>query len=40
MPLVNMDMRRVLQATDGNVFTLTTLHLLIEYTRIREYRVR
>jgi hypothetical protein len=40
MPLVNMDMRRLLQATDGKVFTLTTLHLLIEYTRIGEYRVR
>lgn len=34
------DMRRLLQATDGNVFTLTTMHLLIERTRIREYRVR
>ena len=33
-------MRRLLQATDGKVFTLATLHLLIEHTRIREYRVR
>lgn len=34
------DMRRLLQATDGKVFTLTSLHLLIDHTRIREYRVR
>ena len=34
------DMRRLLQATNGKVFTLTTMHLLIEQTRIREYRVR
>lgn len=34
------DMRRLLQATDGKVFTLTTLHLLIEETRIREYRTK
>jgi hypothetical protein len=34
------DMRRLLQATGGKVFTLTTMHLLIEHTRIREYRVR
>jgi hypothetical protein len=34
------DMRRLLQATDGKVFTLVTMHLLIEHTRIREYRVR
>lgn len=34
------DMRRLLQATDGKVFTLTTMHLLIDLTRIREYRVR
>ncbi len=34
------DMRRLLQATEGKVFTLTTMHLLIENTRIREYRVR
>ena len=34
------DMRRLLQATDGKVFTLTSMHLLIEHTRIREYRVR
>ncbi|WP_071527256.1 hypothetical protein [Nodosilinea nodulosa] len=34
------DMRRLLQATDGKVFTLSTMHLLIENTRIREYRVR
>ncbi len=34
------DMRRLLQATDGKVFTLATVHLLIDHTRIREYRVR
>jgi hypothetical protein len=34
------DMRRLLQATDGRVFTLTTMHLLIDHTRIREYRSR
>ena len=34
------DMRRLLQATDGKVFTLTSMHLLIDQTRIREYRVR
>lgn len=34
------DMRRLLQATDGKVFTLTTMHLLIEHTRIKEYQVR
>ena len=34
------DMRRMLQATGGKVFTLTTMHLLIDHTRIREYRVR
>ena len=34
------DMRRLLQATDGKVFTLSSMHLLIENTRIREYRVR
>lgn len=34
------DMRRLLQATDGKVFTLTSMHLLIEHTRIQEYRVR
>ncbi len=34
------DMRRLLQATDGKVFTLTSVHLLIDHTRIREYRVR
>src|SRR5579862_856311 len=32
------DMRRLLQATDGKVFTMTTMHLLIDQTRIREYR--
>jgi hypothetical protein len=32
------DMRRLLQATDGKVFTLATMHLLIDQTRIREYR--
>ncbi|MBK6998494.1 MAG: hypothetical protein IPH35_00435 [Rhodoferax sp.] len=34
------DMRRLLQATDGKVFTLATLDLLVENTRIREYKVR
>jgi hypothetical protein len=34
------DMRRLLQATEGKVFTLTTMHMLIDSTRIREYRVR
>jgi hypothetical protein len=34
------DMRRLLQATGGKVFTLPTMHLLIDRTRIREYRVR
>ena len=34
------DMRRLLQATDGKVFTLATMHLLIDHTRIREYRTR
>ena len=34
------DMRRMLQATNGKVFTLTTMHLLVDNTRIREYRVR
>lgn len=34
------DMRRLLQATDGKVFTLKTMDLLIDHTRIREYRSR
>ena len=34
------DMWRLLQATDGKVFTLTAMRLLIEQTRIREYRTR
>ncbi|NWG25458.1 MAG: hypothetical protein HXY30_13775 [Pseudorhodoplanes sp.] len=34
------DIRRLLKATDGKVFTLTTMHLLIEHARIKEYRVR
>ena len=34
------DMRRLLQATNGKVFTLTTMHLLIDSTRIRDYRIR
>ena len=34
------DMRRLLQATNGKVFTLTSMHLLIDHTRIRDYRVR
>jgi hypothetical protein len=34
------DMRRMLQATDGKVFTLETMPLLVDATRIREYRIR
>ena len=34
------DMRRLLEATDGKVFTLATMNLLIDHTRIQEYRVR
>ena len=34
------DMRRLLQATDGKVFTLATMNLLIDKTRIREYRTK
>ena len=34
------DMRRLLQATDGKVFTQNTMHHLIDQTRIREYRIR
>lgn len=34
------DMRRLLRATDGKVFTLATMGLLTEYSRIKEYRVR
>lgn len=34
------DMRRLLRATDGRVFTLGTMQLLVEFTRIREYRIR
>lgn len=34
------DMRRMLQATEGKVFTLETMPLLIERTRIREFRAR
>ena len=34
------DMRRLLQVTDGEVFTLSTMHLLVDQTRIREYRSR
>ena len=34
------DMRRLLQATNGKVYTLTSMHLLIDHTRIRDYRVR
>lgn len=33
------DMRYLLQATNGKVFTLTTMGLLTEHTRIREYRM-
>ena len=31
---------KLLQATDGKVFTLATMHLLVDQTRIREYRSR
>lgn len=34
------DMRRMLKATDGKVFTLETMPLLVEHTRIREYKTR
>jgi hypothetical protein len=34
------DMRRMLKATNGKVFTLETMPLLVENTRIREYRTR
>jgi hypothetical protein len=34
------DMRRLLEATQGKIFTLTTMHLLVDKTRIREYRSR
>ncbi len=34
------DMRRLLQATNGKVFTLESLHLLVDQTRIRECRSR
>ncbi len=34
------DMRRLLEATDGKVFTLKTIHLLVDKTRISEYKVR
>lgn len=34
------DMRRLLKATDGKVFTLATMNLLVENTRIKEYKVR
>lgn len=34
------DMRRLLQATDGKVFTLSTMPLLVEHTRISEYKTR
>lgn len=34
------DMRRLLQATDGKVFTLKSMGLLIDNTRIRTYRSR
>ena len=39
-PGASEDMRRLLQATDGKVFTLATMPLLIKHTRIREYKVR
>jgi hypothetical protein len=33
-------MRRLFQATDGRVHTLTTMHLLIDQARIGEYRTK
>jgi hypothetical protein len=33
-------MRRLLQATNGKMFALTTMHLLTDQTRIREYWLR
>jgi hypothetical protein len=32
--------RRLFEATDGEVFTLNSMHLLINQTRIWEYRTR
>lgn len=34
------DMRRLLQATSGKVFTLSSMHLLVDQTRVREYRTK
>ena len=34
------DMRRLLFATDGKVFTLKTLHRLVDTTRIQEFRTK
>ena len=34
------DMRRLLQATDGKVFTLESIEHLIEHTRIKEFVTR
>lgn len=34
------DMRRMLRCTEGKVFTLETMPLLVDHTRIREYRTR
>ena len=34
------DMRRLLQATEGKVFTLESIEHLIEYTRIRDFATR
>ena len=34
------DMRLLLQVTDGKVFTIATMHLLVDQTRIRECRSR
>jgi hypothetical protein len=31
-------MRRLLQAAGGKVFTLSTMHLMIDRTRLHEYR--
>lgn len=34
------DMRKLLQATKGKVFTLRTLNKMLEYTRLREFQTR
>jgi hypothetical protein len=34
------DMRRLLQATDGKVFTLESIEHLVEHTRIKDFVTR